>query len=82
MTERALRATFLVLFGAATPASAFDPRALAGGRLRLGGEASFAVAEEDHGFFNFTDYRDSYLRMARLGAAAEMRLSPHLSVLG
>ena len=57
----------VALAAAAAPAFAADPRSLAGGRLRLGGEASFALAAEDEGFFNFTDYRDSYLRMARLG---------------
>ena len=72
----------VALAAAAAPAFAADPRSLAGGRLRLGGEASFALAAEDEGFFNFTDYRDSYLRMARLGASAELRLSPHLSLLG
>jgi hypothetical protein len=80
MNKRALLATIAAL--AAAPAFALDPRSLAGGRLRLGGEASFSVASDDRGFFNFTDYRDSYLRMARLGASAELRLSPHLALLG
>jgi hypothetical protein len=82
MRPRAVFATILALAGAAPPAIAWDPRSLAGGRLRLGGEASFAMAAEDEGFFNYTDYQDSWLRMARLGAAAELRVSPHLSLLG
>ena len=80
-----LRVPFTTLFtviGAAALASAADPQNLAGGRLRLGGEASFALAAEDHGFFNFTDYRDSYLRMVRLGGIGEFRVSPHLALLG
>jgi hypothetical protein len=82
MRIRAALVTILALAGAAPPALAWDPRSLAGGRLSLGGEVSLAIAEEDLGFFNYTDYRDSYLRMARLGAAAEVRLSPHLTLLG
>ena len=82
MRQRALFTTVLALTGTVAPAYAFDPRSLAGGRLRLGGEASFALAAEDRGFFNFTDYRDSYLRMARIGASGELRLSPRLALLG
>ena len=82
MRSRALLTTVHALAGAAAPALALDPQSLAGGRLRLGGEASFALAAEDHGFFNFTDYRDSNLRMARIGATAEFRVSPRLSLLG
>ena len=81
MGSRALWTTVVALW-AVGPALAADPRSLAGGRLRLGGEASFALAAEDEGFFNFTDYRDSYLRMARLGASAEYRLTPRLALLG
>jgi hypothetical protein len=82
MRSRALLTTVLGLAGATAPALALDPRNLAGGRLRLGGEASFALAAEDRGFFNFTDYRDSNLRMARIGGTAEFRVSPRLSLLG
>ncbi len=82
MRSGALWTMAVALGAAAAPVFAADPRSLAGGRLRLGGEASFALAAEDEGFFNFTDYRDSYLRMARLGASAELRVSPRLSFLG
>ena len=82
MRTRALVTTLLAAAGLFRPALADDPRSLLGGRLRLGGEASFALAADDLGFFNYTDYRDSYIRMVRLGAAAEMRLSDHISVLG
>jgi hypothetical protein len=79
---RAILATVVALAGGARVADAWDPGALAGGRLRIGGEASFSMAAEDRGFFNYTDYQDSYLRMARLGAAAEVRLTSHLALLG
>jgi hypothetical protein len=82
MRTRALLTTLLAAAGAAVPSLAYDPRSLAGGRLRVGGEASFALAADDRGFFNYTDYRDSYLRMVRIGAAAELRLSRRLSLLG
>jgi hypothetical protein len=82
MRTRAPFATILALAGAVGPAAAADPRSLAGGRLRLGGEASFALAAEDRGFFNFTDYEDSVLRTARIGATAELRVGPHLALLG
>jgi len=82
MRSRALFTTVLALAGATAPALALDPQNLAGGRLRLGGEASFAMAAQDHGFFNFTDYRDSNLRMTRIGGTAEFRVSPRLSLLG
>jgi hypothetical protein len=82
MRIRAPFATILTLAGAVGPVTAADPRSLAGGRLRLGGEASFAMAAPDRGFFNFTDYRDSNLRMSRIGGHAEFRVSPRLSLLG
>ena len=82
MRSSALLAAIFVGAAAIPAAHAWDPRGLAGGRLRLGGEASFSMAAEDRGFFNYTDYRDSWLRMARLGAAAEFRFSPHVALLG
>src|SRR5688572_31398347 len=82
MRSRALFTTVLALAGAAAPALAKDLKDLAGGRLRLGGEATFALAAEDEGFFNFTDYRDSNLRMARIGVTGEFRASPQVSLLG
>ena len=66
MRPPALLAAIFVGAAAIPAAHAWDPRGLAGGRLRLGGEASFSMAAEDRGFFNYTDYRDSWLRMARL----------------
>ena len=82
MRSRVLCTAVLTLAGAVAPALAWDPRSLAGGRLRLGGDASFALAPEDEGFFNYTDYEDSVLRVARAGATAELRAGPRLSLLG
>ena len=81
MRTRALLTTLLAV-AAADPAFSYDPHSLFGGRLRVGGEASFTLAARDRGFFNFTDYRDSYLRMIRLGATGELRVGRRVSLLG
>jgi hypothetical protein len=62
-------------------AAADEPLALAGGRLRFAGEASFSLAPIDHGYFNFGDYDTNTLRLARLDLAAEARIAPPVSVL-
>jgi hypothetical protein len=55
---------------------------LADGRLTVGGNISATFGPEDPGFFNYTDYEDSVLRMLRLDLTASLRASDHLSVLG
>jgi hypothetical protein len=82
MRSSAALAVTVLLAGVAVPARAQDSRVLAGGRLRLGGEGVFALAEEDRGFFNYTDYHHTLLRLARLSASAELRASDHLALLG
>jgi hypothetical protein len=54
---------------------------LLGGRLRLAGEATGTIAPEDEGYFNYSDYQTSHLRLFRLDLAAEAVLAPVASVL-
>src|SRR4051794_11439285 len=52
------------------PALPTGPVTLAGGRLTLGGDVSGSIAPEDTGFFNYTDYEHSALRLFRADLAA------------
>lgn len=53
-----------------------------GGVFTLGGEVSATVGPEDPGFFNYTDYEDSVLRMLRLDFTGSARAGDHVSFLG
>jgi hypothetical protein len=66
---------------AAAGARAGGPVTLLGGRLVLGGEVSGTIAPEDEGWFNYSDYEVSTLRLFRVDLAAEARLAPSASVL-
>ena len=66
---------------AATGARAAEPVSFLGGRLRLGGEVSGTIAPEDLGWFNYSDYESSTLRLFRVDLAAEARLASFASVL-
>jgi hypothetical protein len=66
---------------AAAGASAADPSSLLGGRVRVGGEVSGTLAPEDEGYFNYSDYEVSSLRLFRIDLAAEARLASFASVL-
>ena len=85
----------LLVAGLAVPASAqipSEPLALAGGRVTLGGDVSVtascaheprgAACTDDLGFFNYSDYEHSTLRMLRVDLSAEVRATSHLAVLG
>ncbi len=78
---RGLAAAFLAGLPAA-PASAGEPLSFAGGWLRLGGEASGTFAGADRGYFNYTDYERSNLRLFRLSLDAEVRAGPHVALVG
>jgi hypothetical protein len=70
------------------------PLTLAGGRLTVGGDLSVTAScarpdahvseacPPDTGFFNFTDYDHSALRMIRVDVTAAFRANRRLSVLG
>ena len=66
---------------AAAPGPAEEPVTFLGGRVVLGGEASGTIAPQDEGWFNYSDYETSTLRLFRLDLAAEARLLPFASVL-
>jgi hypothetical protein len=57
------------------------PQSLLGGRLRLGGEVSGTISPEDDGYFNYSDYQTSQLRLFRVELAAELAVHPLASVL-
>jgi len=58
-----------------------DAPSFFGGRLRLGGEVSGTLGSDDKGFFNYSDYAVSRLRLFRIDLAAELRLASALAVL-
>jgi hypothetical protein len=66
---------------AAAGARAGEPVSFVGGRVRLGGEVSGTIAPEDLGWFNYSDYETSTLRLFRVDLAAEARLASFASVL-
>jgi hypothetical protein len=69
-----------------------EPIVLAGGRLTIGGDvsATFSCAgggdagacADDLGFFNYTDYRHSALRMLRIDVNAALAAGERFSLLG
>ena len=86
-TLRALRAAVFVAAlltagGAAAQVIPSEPVTLGAGRVVIGGDAAVAVAPEDNGFFNYSDYEQTTLRQVRLGMTALVRLSDRISLLG
>jgi hypothetical protein len=59
-----------------------EPIVLGDGLLTVGGDLSATIGPADPGFFNYTDYRDSTLRMLRLDLTASLRAGRHVSLLG
>jgi hypothetical protein len=83
-----------VLWACAAPAYAqtlpSEPIALAGGKVTLSGDISASYACErstdkacgsDIGFFNYTDYEHSALRLLRVGVSAAVKAGPHFTFL-
>ena len=58
-----------------------EPFALAGGRLVVSGEVAAAIAPEDTGYVNYTDYEQSALRQVRAGLTTALSLGAKASVL-
>lgn len=75
-----------LLVGAALSAAAqvlpSEPITLAGGRVTFSGDASASVAPADTGFFNYTDYDHSALRVLTLDLTTSITPNPHLAMLG
>jgi hypothetical protein len=69
-----------------------EPLVIGDGRVVIGGDLSLtascshaagaAACTGDTGFFNFSSYSDSTLRMLRAGLSTSVRISRHLSALG
>jgi hypothetical protein len=65
------------------------PISLAGGRVALGADLSLSMSTETDeasdpahaGWFNYTDYEHSTMRMARIGVTADVRITDRLSFL-
>jgi hypothetical protein len=73
---------FASLGGGAAGARAQSDPAAEPRWLTLGGEASASLGTDDPGFFNYTDYEQSALRLVRLSVTASLRLGEHAAVLG
>ncbi|HXD75661.1 MAG TPA: hypothetical protein VN628_18070 [Vicinamibacterales bacterium] len=58
-----------------------EPIALAGGRVTVSGDVSASLAPEDTGFFNYTDYEHSALRLFRADLAGAFTINRHVSLL-
>ncbi len=59
-----------------------EPIVLGDGHLTVGGDASVSFGPRDMGFFNFTDYDHSALRLFRVDLTAALTAGSHVSVLG
>jgi hypothetical protein len=83
-----MRLAFLLLIAAlaAAPAAAQlpdHPLSNASGTVTVGAEVSGTLSRrDDAAFFNYTDYDNDALRMARLRVMSEWRPSPRLSLVG
>jgi len=85
MRTRTTFATCWALMVACLPAQGQGlpdrPIVLGNGHVTLGGDAAWSVAPEDTGFFNYTDYERSTLRMLRLTLQATVTAGDHIAVL-
>jgi hypothetical protein len=58
------------------------PIALADGQVTLGGDLSVAIGPVDPGFFNYTDYEQSMLRLFRGDLTAAIKMGNRITLLG
>jgi len=58
-----------------------EPVTFGDGRVTLGGDLSATYGSEDPGFFNYTDYEYSALRMLRIDVSATINAGDHVAVL-
>ncbi len=68
--------------GASWAGLAPEPISLADGHVTIGGDVSATFGSDDPGFFNYTDYEHSALRMLRINLTAAVRANDHLALLG
>jgi hypothetical protein len=84
VTLRLASILVVVAYAAAVRAQGLpsEPIALAGGRVTVSGDMSATFGSPDPGFFNYTDYEHSALRLVRIDVAAAAKAGPHFSLLG
>jgi len=58
------------------------PMTFADSRVVVGGDVSASIAPTDPGFFNYTDYEHTTLRMFRLALSGSLRASQRVTILG
>src|SRR5438445_2825634 len=81
----AIHACAVAIAGVAPTAAQTLPSApivLADGHLTIGGDAAVSFAPNDPGFFNYTDYEESALRLLRLDLTARVDAGDHVAILG
>ena len=49
--------------------------------MTIGADASATFGSDDPGFFNFSEYNNSVLRMVRVDVSAAVKMGPHLTLL-
>src|SRR5438128_4697524 len=83
---RAARVACLLIVCAAAAARAqtlpSEPIAFADGRVTIAGNVSASIGSDDPGFFNYTDYEHSELRIFRVDVSGAVKAGPHFSLLG
>ena len=85
MTGRPAWLTSLLLVCAACLGTAqmlpSEPIAFADGHVTVSGDLSAGYGSADPGFFNYTDYEHSALRLFRVDAMAAVKAGPHFTLL-
>jgi hypothetical protein len=73
----------LVCFAGAAGAQTLpsEPISMADGRVTVGGDVTGTIGSRDPGFFNYTDYAHSALRMLRIDVSAAVKAGPHFTFL-
>jgi hypothetical protein len=59
-----------------------EPLALADGRVTISGDVSASFGSDDTGFFNYTDYEHSTLRLFRVDLTTAVKMNAHFTLLG
>ena len=59
-----------------------EPIVFADGRITVSGDAWAGIAPHDPGFFNYTDYEYSALRLLRFDVSASVKAGEHITLLG
>lgn len=85
MTGRIARLTSLFFICARLAAAQTlpsEPIVFGGGRVTVSGDLSAGYGLDDPGFFDYTDYEHSALRLFRVDLTAAVKAGPHFTLLG